>query len=89
MSLVYHTYQTKEMKKDNWKKWKQLSFLIFTELTAATNTYQPVTAVSDLVATLIEFCLYGMNYPHMKLIWTPRLVLVLLNIRAVAAALQS
>ena len=27
--------------------------------------------VSDLTATLAEFCLYGTNYPHMKLILTP------------------
>jgi len=37
-------------------------FLIFTELVLVTNTsyiYQPVKAVSDLTATLTEFCLSG------------------------------
>jgi len=27
-------------------------------------TYQPVKAVSDLAATLTEFCLYRTNYPR-------------------------
>jgi len=39
-------------------------------------TQQSVKAVSVLTATLTEFCLYGTNYPRMKLILrTPWLVL--------------